>query len=348
MSRNSTMMRRSVEEEHHDYCTQDGNAKEKKMPEPIVGLHHVTAIASKPQQNLDFYTEVLGLRLVKRTINFDDPGTYHFYFGDDTGTPGTILTFFPWPHVSRGSMGVGETSATAFSVPSESLNYWERRLLRMGLPVEREELRFEHPVLKFIDPDGMKLELVGRIGGPEAKPPRTSNVPPEHSISGFFGVTLCEAGFERTAAVLEKMGFWQAGVEGNRYRFSAASEAHGSHIDVLVQTQLMHGRMGAGTVHHIAFRAPSDEAQLAWREELKGLGLDITPVLDRRYFHSIYFREPGGVLLEIATDPPGFMTDEPADTLGESLKLPPWYEPKRQLIETVLPPIALQPAKSEA
>jgi glyoxalase family protein len=322
--------------------------RDKEMPEPIVGLHHVTAIASRPQQNLDFYTEVLGLRLVKRTINFDDPGTFHFYFGDDTGSPGTILTFFPWPHMSRGSVGVGETSATAFSVPAESLDYWEQRLLGMGVPVEREQSRFEHAVLKFIDLDGMKLELVGQIGGPEGKPARTSNVPPEHSISGFFGVTLCEAGFERTAAVLEKMGFSQAGAEGNRYRFSAAGQARGSHIDVMVQPHLIHGRMGAGTVHHIAFRAPSDREQLAWREELKGLDLDITPVLDRMYFHSIYFREPGGVLFEIATDPPGFMTDESAENLGESLKLPPWYEPKRQLIEKVLPPITLHPVKSEA
>lgn len=318
------------------------------MPEPIVGLHHVTAIASKPQQNLDFYTEVLGLRLVKRTVNFDDPGTYHFYFGDDTGSPGTILTFFPWPHVSRGSMGVGETSATAFSVPAGSLDYWESRLAGMGIPVEREDSRLEHKVLKFIDLDGMKLELVGQIRGPETKPARTSNVPAKHSISGFFGVTLCEAGFERTAAVLQKMGFWQVGAEGNRYRFSSASQARGSHVDVLVQPQLMYGRMGAGSVHHIAFRAPSDEAQLAWREELKGLGLDITPVLDRMYFHSIYFREPGGVLFEIATDPPGFTTDEPAESLGESLKLPSWYEPKRQLIESVLPPVTLHPVKNEA
>lgn len=317
------------------------------MPEPIVGLHHVTAIASNPQHNVDFYTELLGLRLIKRTVNFDDPGTYHFYFGDDTGTPGTILTFFPWPHVSRGTMGVGETSATAFGVPAESLDFWEKRLLAAHVPVEREDSRFGHTVLRFTDLDGMKLELVGQIGGPEARPARTSNVPREHSITGFFGVTLCEAGFERTAAVLEKMGFWQAGVEGNRYRFSAMGHALGSHIDVLVQPQLMYGRMGAGSVHHIAFRAPGDDAQLQWRAELKELNLDVTPVLDRMYFHSIYFREPGGVLFEIATDPPGFMTDEPAETLGEALQLPPWYESKRKLIEQVLPPVTLHSLPDE-
>ena len=316
------------------------------MPEPIVGLHHVTAIASDPQRNLDFYTGLLGLRFVKRTVNFDDPGTYHFYFGDDGGSPGTILTFFPWPRMGRGSMGVGETSASAFSIPAESVNFWERRLQDGGVAVEREELRFDNTVLKFVDPDGMRLELVSQLTAIATHPPRTSDVPPQRSIVGFFGVTLCIAGFEGTAAVLEKMGFWQAGVEGNRYRFSAPAQALGSHIDVLVQPQLMSGRMGAGSVHHIAFRAPSDSAQLAWRNELKGLDLDITPVLDRTYFHSIYFREPGGVLFEIATDPPGFTLDEPIDSLGETLKLPAWYEPKRELLEKLLPPLQLHDARN--
>ncbi len=311
------------------------------MPEPIVGLHHVTAIASNPQRNLDFYTGVLGLRLVKRTINFDDPGTYHFYFGDDRGSPGTILTFFPWPHMGKGNIGVGETSATAFSVPVESVPFWEERLRAAGVLVDREESRFDNTVLKFSDPDGMRLELVGRIAGVQANAARTSDVPTQHAISGFFGVTLCEVGFEKTATVLERMGFWRAGVEGHRYRFSAAAQALGSHIDVLVQPQLLPGRMGAGSVHHIAFRAPSDAAQLAWREELKTLDLDITPVLDRTYFHSIYFREPGGVLFEIATDPPGFTSDESIESLGETLKLPGWYESKRELIEKTLPPITL-------
>ncbi len=318
------------------------------MPEPIVGLHHVTAIASDPQRNLDFYTELLGLRLVKRTVNFDDPGTYHFYFGDDAGSPGTILTFFPWPKMGRGSAGVGETSATAFSIPAASLDFWERRLNQAGVPVEREQTRFDSVVLKFADPDGMRLELIGQLVATTTHPPRTSEVPPEHSIVGFFGVTLCEAGFERTAAVLEKMGFWQAGVEGNRYRFSAPAQALGSHVDVLVQPQLVYGRMGAGSVHHIAFRAPSDEAQLAWREELTGLNLDITPVLDRTYFHSIYFREPGGVLFEIATDSPGFTLDEAIESLGGSLQLPAWYEAKRELLEEVLPSIHLHDVRGES
>jgi len=319
---------------------------EESHVQPIAGLHHVTAIASDPQRNLDFYTEALGLRFVKRTINFDDPGTYHFYFGDDLGSPGTILTFFPWPHAARGSVGVGETSATAFSVPVGSLEFWEKRLLAAGVPVERQAERFGDGVLSFSDPDGMRLELIGHADAPKAHPARTSEVPPEYAIRGFFGVSLCEAGFEMTAAVLEKMGFQRSGNEGNRYRFSAPGSALGRHIDVLVQPQLAYGNMGAGSVHHIAFRASDDAAQLAWRETIGALPLDVTPVLDRTYFHSIYFREPGGVLFEIATDPPGFSFDEPVEALGESLRLPGWLEAKRNVIENVLPPISLHYQRS--
>jgi glyoxalase family protein len=319
------------------------------MPEPIVGLHHVTAIASDPQRNLDFYTELLGLRLVKRTVNFDDPGTYHFYFGDDAGSPGTLITFFPWPHVSRGSCGVGETSATAFSVAEGSLEYWEKRLLGAGIPVESAAERFGKRVLSFTDADGMKLELIGDVPGDAPKPVRQSEVPAAHGIHGFSGVTLCEAGFDLTANVLEKMGYAQSESDGNRYRFtSTATTGDGlaSYIDILVQTELSYGRMGAGTVHHIAFRAPDDTGQLEWREELKELKLNVTPVLDRTYFHSIYFREPGGVLFEIATDPPGFAFDESPETLGEALKLPPWLESRRNVIENLVPPITLHTQKA--
>lgn len=311
------------------------------MPSPIVGLHHVTAIASDPQRNLDFYTQVMGLRFVKRTINFDDPGTYHFYFGDDVGSPGTILTFFPWPRATRGSLGVGETSATAFSVPLTSLGYWEKRLLAAGVPVERTGERFAEEVLTFADPDGMRLEVAGHADAGESKAPRTSDVPPEHAIRGFFGVSLCEGGYERTVATLAAMGFHKIGEKENRFRFAAEGSALGNHIDVLVQPQLTYGRMGAGSVHHIAFRASDDAAQLQWREVLKASGLDVTPVLDRTYFHSIYFREPGGVLFEIATDPPGFALDEPVANLGEGLKLPPWLEAQRARVERLLPPLTL-------
>lgn len=311
------------------------------MPDPIIGLHHVTAIASDPQRNLDFYTELMGLRFVKRTVNFDDPGTYHFYFGDDAGSPGTILTFFPWPHASRGNMESGEVSATAFVIPKSALPYWQQRLREAGVAFEQGDIRFGDPVLRFADPDGLRLELIGRDVSTPKHAPRTSLIPPEHSIRGFFGVTLCEAGFEGTASVLTRMGFSPTAQEGNRYRFSAPGSALGSQIDILVQTQLMHGRMGAGSIHHIAFRAPDDAAQLEWLEEIKAVPLDVTPVLDRTYFRSIYFREPGGVLFEIATDPPGFTWDEPIESLGESLKLPSWYEAKRGVIEEVVPAIAL-------
>ena len=316
------------------------------MPKPIVGLHHVTAIASDPQRNLDFYTQVLGLRFLKRTINFDDPGTYHFYFGDDSGSPGTILTFFPWPGVTRGSFGIGETEATSFSVPLTSLRFWEARLLNAGVPAERTGKRFEEEVVSFADPDGMKLEFVGHAGARESRAPRTSNIPAEHSIRGFFGVTLCEGGFEKTAAVLGTMGFNKIAEIGNRYRFAADGHALGSHVDLLVEPDLRRGHLGAGSVHHIAFRAHDDASQLEWREILVASSLDVTPVLDRTYFHSIYFREPGGVLFELATDPPGFEFDESIESLGGVLKLPPWLESKRSRIEAALPPIELHKKRS--
>ena len=310
-------------------------------PAPIAGLHHVTAIASDPQRNLDFYTETLGLRFVKRTINFDDPGSYHFYFGDDLGSPGTILTFFPWPHASRGSFGTGETAATAFSIPRGSLAFWETRLVDAGLSVTRQPERFGDTVLSFADPDGMRLELVGDAGAHEAHAPRTSLVPAEHAVRGFFGVTLSESGLERTSAVLERMGFVSAGQEGERHRFSAPGSALARHVDILVQPQSLRGRMGAGSVHHIAFRAKDDAAQLEWQKTIQGMALNVTPVQDRTYFHSIYFREPGGVLFEIATDPPGFALDEPIERLGEELKLPEWLEPRRKVVEAALPVIML-------
>ena len=235
--------------------------------------------------------------------------------------------------------------ATAFSVPQTSLGFWEKRLLAAGIPVERTGERFQEEVLSFADPDGMHLEIVGHADAGEAKAPRTSDVSAEHAIRGFFGVTLCEGGYEKTVAVLGKMGFHKIGEHGTRFRFAAEGSALGNHIDVLVQPQLTYGRMGAGSVHHIAFRAADDASQLEWREVLVASSLDVTPVLDRTYFHSIYFREPGGVLFELATDPPGFALDEPIESLGEALKLPSWLEPQRSRVERMLPPIALHTRK---
>jgi glyoxalase family protein len=310
------------------------------MLSPVVGLHHVTAIASDPQRNLDFYTQVLGLRFVKRTINFDDPGTYHFYFGDDAGSPGTILTFFPWPHASRGHSGAGEVTKTAFSVPASSLEYWQERLSDEGVLVEQTGKRFEEQVLTLSDPDGMKIEIVAHADAGATNAPRFASVPPEHAIRGFFGVTLLEQKADQTADILTVMGFQKTGGEGNRIRFSAEGRALGNHIDLLVDPSAKFARSGAGSVHHIAFRAKDDAAQIEWRREI-AKHLDVTPVMDRTYFHSIYFREPGGVLFELATDPPGFALDEPIESLGEELRIPQWLEAKRSLIEQRLPSIAL-------
>jgi len=309
------------------------------MPTAISGLHHVTAIASDPQRNLDFYTTVLGLRFVKRTVNFDDPGSYHFYFGDDTGNPGTILTFFLWPGAHRGSKGAGEVHQTTFSVPALSLEYWERRLRESSFATQRES-RFGTDVLRFDDPDGMTIELAGDASAEAKHAPRYASVPAEHSIRGFSAVTLVERSLERTAALLNLMGFRQVGQEDSRIRFQAQGDSLGNIIDVVVSPDARQGRSGAGTVHHIACRASDDSAQLEWHQELSKR-VSVTPVQDRTYFHSIYFREPGGVLFELATDPPGFLIDETVEALGEALRLPAWLERQHEQIAHSLPAISL-------
>ena len=316
------------------------------MRTPLVGLHHVTAIASDPQRNLDFYTQVLGLRFVKRTVNFDDPGTYHFYFGDDTGTPGTILTFFPWPGAQRGRVGAGETIATAFSIPAGSIAYWRERLQTKQVATE-EEIFFGQAHLRFSDPDGMVLELVEHAETQPTAPPRYADVPAGHAIQGFFGTTLLELSLTRTQSLLGRMGYRKLQEEGNRSRFAPEGEARGRFLDVVVDPAAHPGRMGAGTVHHIAFRASDDSAQIDWQKEL-AREVSVTPVQDRTYFHSIYFREPGGVLFEIATDAPGFLIDEPAEALGEALKIPVWFEPQRKQIEARVQPLVLHKAAGTA
>lgn len=310
------------------------------MPSPIVGLHHVTAIASDPQGVLDFYTAIIGLRFVKRTVNFDDPSSYHFYFGDDSGSPGTILTFFPWPGATRGHSGVGEVARTSFIVPPASIDFWGKHLLANGVLVELSEKKFREEVLTFLDPNGMKIEIIGHTGAESVNAPRFSPIPPEHAIRGFFGVTLLAHRPEPTAAVLNVLGFHKIAEENGRIRFAAEGKAHGNKIDLLIDSNAHYGNAGAGTVHHIAFRVKDDASQLEWREEI-AKHLQVTSVLDRTYFHSIYFREPGGVLFELATDPPGFSFDEPLESLGEELRLPAWLEPKRELVEKRLPAIKL-------
>lgn len=318
-----------------------------KMPTPIAGIHHVTAIARDPQRNVDFYVRVLGLRLVKKTVNFDDPGTYHLYYGDEVGRPGTILTFFPWPFAAQGSRGVGQVTVTAFSVPERSLGFWKARLEASGVAVEETGRRLEEEVLTLLDPDGLKLELVAHPGA-DARPPwRGGGVPAEHAIRGVYAVTLSEQGYESTAALLTGvMGFELTAEDGNRFRFDAAEGGAGARVDILCVPDAPPGRIAAGSVHHVAFRVPDESSQIEWRDRLRASRLDVTPVLDRQYFKSIYFREPGGVLFEIATDPPGFTRDEPVSSLGTRLELPPWLEPHREKIEAILPPIEVRAATS--
>ena len=302
------------------------------------GIHHVTAIAGRPSVNVDFYTRTLGLRFVKKTVNFDDPGTYHFYYGNEDGAPGTILTFFPWEHAASGRGGVGRTHTTAFRVPAQSIAFWTHRLVEAGVKHEAPVKRFGETVLDFSDPDGMRLALVG-VAGAEAVPAWSSGgIPAEHAIRGFHGVTLLldEAG--PTGAILtDVLGFKEAGRDGAHVRFKADS-AMGGLVDIREAKGFPPGRMGRGSVHHVAFRAASDAEQAEMARKLMEVhGLHPTGQKDRQYFRSIYFREPGGILFEIATDEPGFTVDEPLATLGTDLKLPRFLEPKRKQLEAILP-----------
>ncbi len=316
------------------------------MAQEISGIHHITAIASDPQRNLDFYTGVLGLRLVKLTVNFDDPGTYHFYFADAEGRPGTILTFFPWPGARRGRPGNGQVSAVAFSVPPDALDYWQDRLRTHGVSTSAVHQRFEEAVLPLRDPDGLQLELVAHEEAPSLPAWDGGPVRAERAIRGFHHAAVWERDAEATAQLLaETFGFRPVGDDGGRFRF-AAQESPGRLVDVVNRPDGEAGVMGAGAVHHIAWRTPDDEKQKKWRRALIGLGYGVTPVKDRQYFHSIYFREPGGVLFEIATDPPGFTLDESRDELGTHLKLPPWLEESRSRIEEALPDLSLPPGNT--
>jgi glyoxalase family protein len=311
------------------------------MQMKIPGLHHVTAIASDPQRNLDFYVGLLGLRFVKRTVNFDDPGTYHFYFGDRSGTPGTILTFFPWPGVRRGIRGAGQIEATAFSISPDSVGYWVERLKQQHVAAERTASRFGEEVIRFVDPDGLLLELIASSPLDSVEPWLDSSVPPEHGLRGFHSVSAALEGYEKTARLLtDTFGYRLVEESGNRFRFASGDDgAPGRIVDLLCLPDSGVGRVAAGSVHHIAFRARDEQEQLQWREQLVDLGYNVTPVIDRIYFHSIYFREPGGVLFEIATEPPGFKLDETIEELGTGLRLPPWLEPARSQIEKILPAI---------
>jgi glyoxalase family protein len=316
----------------------------------ISGIHHITAIAGDPQQNIDFYTGVLGLRLVKVTVNFDDPEAYHFYYGDGHGRPGTILTFFAWPGARRGRQGNGQVTAASFAVPAvskDALDFWSDRLAANGIASEKLPERFGQSVLSFADPDGLRIELVETTGIDATHAWEGSGISPEFAVHGFHGATLCETGYEQTAALLtDTMGFRLLGREQNRFRYEPTlshPSGPGRAIDVVCAPAGPEGRVAVGTIHHIAFRTPDDNEQQAWLAQIGDLGYNISPVMDRIYFQSVYYREPGGILFEIATDSPGFAIDEPVEKLGERLQLPPWLEALRPRIEAALLPIQRRP-----
>lgn len=316
------------------------------MSNPLIkGIHHVTALADDAQKNLDFYAGILGLRMVKKTINFDAPDVYHLYYGNETGAPGTIMTFFPFAGLVAGRHGKGQMTVTSFSVSVNSLDYWLGRLKKFHIKHSAPQQRFDsEQFINFQDVHGLGLELV--FNDNDARPGFSyGHIPLEHAVKGFYGVELSEEGYERTAGLLlESMDHKLIAEKGNRFRYSASSRP-GDFVDVVCSPDAMRGLGGSGTIHHLAFATPDDTTQLEVREKLLSKGLNVTPVLDRQYFHSIYFREPGGILFEVATNPPGFAVDEHPSKLGESLKLPEWYEPSREQIEKGLQTIVLNTDK---
>ena len=323
---------------------------------PTPGIHHVTCIAGDPQANLDFWVETLGLRLVKRSINQDDPGTYHFFFADAEGTPGTSITFFPWEDMTDGTVGSGQVSRTAFRVPEGSLDYWEDRFDEHGVDYDERVERFGETVLPFQDPDGLPVELVA-VDVPDDDPtvPWTEQVPEAHAIRGFHSVTLWLVDPEPTVEVLRTLGLEEAGTEqaegdtpgDERTRF-AASGPVGTYVDVLPTVRS--GRQGHGTVHHVAFQTPTDADQAAMRKAVRTLGQSPTRPIDRHWFRSVYFREPGGVLVELATSGPGYTSDEPLDDLGGRLVLPGEFTDQRERIEAGLTDVRIpgaEPAETD-
>ncbi len=310
-------------------------------------IHHVTAIAREPQRNLDLYAGTLGMRLVKLTVNYDDPGTYHLYYGDELGRPGSLLTFFPWTGGRPGRQGTGQINGIGLAIPPASLGYWVERLLSRGVRYEGPARRFGEQVLAFADPDGLLLELIATPRVADLEGWRDGPVPAEHAVRGVHGVTIWEDGDAGSADFLTgRMGFEQRAEEENRLRLESGADGLGTVVELRRAPGFWRGTDGAGTVHHVAFRAADDAEQSARQEELRSGGVSVTDVRDRTYFRSIYFREPGGVLYEIATDGPGFTLDESPAELGTSLKLPERYEPMRERLTVVLPPLRLPHAEA--
>ncbi|WP_442598328.1 ring-cleaving dioxygenase [Neobacillus sp. D3-1R] len=309
------------------------------MTKKTMGIHHISAIVGHPQENVDFYAGVLGLRLVKQTVNFDDPGTYHLYFGDESGNPGTIITFFPWADAYSGRIGDGQVGVTSYLVPTGAMEFWEKRLQHFKIPFTKM-IRFGEEYLVFGDPHGLHLEIVEREDG-QKNTWDFDGISSDVAIKGFGGATLLSARPDETAHLLEHvMGLEKVGEEGEFVRFRSIGII-GNIID-LKKTSSGRGRMGVGTVHHIAWRAKDDQDQLDWKKLIESNGYGVTPVKDRNYFNAVYFREHGEILFEIATDPPGFAYDESQATMGEKLMLPPQYESQREKIEQGLIPITVR------
>lgn len=308
------------------------------MTNHITGLHHLTAIATDAQANIDFYSGLLGLRLVKKTVNFDDPTAYHLYYGDAAGTPGSIITFFYWPGARRGQLGSGQITGITLSAPAASLDYWQERLQRDGMTAERRT-RFGEEVLAFKDPDGIPVEIVA-VANDDRRGWTGAGIPADHALRGLHTVELTVPNSLPTSDLLAHlMGYTLVRREGNRSRFEAAPGGSGRYVDVIGDTVAPRGTSGAGTIHHIAFRVADDRAEQAMQTRLLEAGYHVSDVRDRSYFRSIYYRERGGILFEIATDTPGFAVDEPAGSLGEALKLPVEFEAARAHIERLLPPL---------
>ena len=311
------------------------------MPETIPGIHHVTAIGGDPERNRTFYTETLGLRLVKRSVNQDDVSVYHLFYGDYSGSPGTSMTFFPYSNARSGQVGIGQVSTTQFLIPDSSVDYWIERLAEEAVDTAEPHERFGDTVIPFRDPDGLPLELVARTDAPSGDPP-DGPIPEDHAIRGFFGVALCLTSASSTATLLKQMGFRETETDRNRHRYEADGDV-GYVVDLLEDPQAQQGQPGAGTVHHVAFRVTAD-TQSEWRDVLIDHGLRPTEVIDRKWFKSVYALTSGGVLFELATKSPGYTVDEDITELGEQLVLPEWLEDRRDEIEAGLPALSSTPS----
>ncbi|EDM36638.1 dioxygenase [Pedobacter sp. BAL39] len=308
------------------------------MKKEILGIHHITAIAGNAKKNFNFYTQVLGLRLVKKTVNFDDPNTYHFYYGDEHGTPGTILTFFPWEGIQAGRRGTRQVTEIGYSVPAGSLDFWLKRLEKYNVIYNKPAEKFGERYLTFLDPDGLKFELTESATADDRPQWITDEISAENAIHGFHHITITTNKMELTAKVLtDILGYKLAQTEVNRSRFVTDAVSQAAIVDLVEAPGEQVGHVAGGSVHHVAFRVKDEETLMYFRDKVVEAGLNITEKIDRNYFYSLYFREPGGVLFEIATDNPGFEVDESLEELGTNLKLPAQYESNRSVIEAILP-----------